>query len=71
MRNIIFNGKVEVLLQKYSLDTKHNIVRLWAFPEPSHCLQSTIFMDPASETPNTTKENKPQAEDIQVHGLWL
>ena len=62
------NEKFKVLLQKYGVGTEHKVIRLWTFPEPSHCPQSIITMDPASETLGTTKENKPQANDIQICG---
>ena len=49
------NEKFKVLLQKYGVGTEHKVIRLWTFPEPSHCPQSTITMDPAPETRGATK----------------
>ena len=62
------NEKFKVLLQKYGVGTEHKVIRLWTFPEPSHCPQSTITMDPAPETRGATTENKPQAGDMQIRG---
>ena len=62
------NEKFKVLLQKYGVGTEHKVIRLWTFPEPSHCPQGTIITDPTSETLSTTKEKKPQTGDMQIRG---
>ena len=66
--NIIFNGKAEVLPQKYNVGTEGDVVRFFAFTEPFHCHQSTVIMAAVTDPWSTTKKKKPEVCD---HGPWL